>query len=181
MSNDNQELNPAESVPTQQPESQDAGNSVANGDSEILDKVTALAEALEESNIALVKAQSDRDNYKSGLLGAKAKLKEVGLDDDDAPQLSEDRIAQIVAEQLKAVLPTITQPKDEVIEKSQRVISELKTALANRQGISNAPVGSGGDKTEVTASYFSKEQVANLKARGWDDAKIKMAEERSKA
>lgn len=50
---------------------------------------------------------------------------------------------------------------------------EMAVALQNRQGLSNT--GQQGNSTEgqqVKDNFFSPEQLASLKAKGWDDKKI---------
>lgn len=49
---------------------------------------------------------------------------------------------------------------------------EMAVALHNRQGISNTGQGASTEGQEVQDNFFSKEQLAELKKRGYDDAKI---------
>ena len=49
---------------------------------------------------------------------------------------------------------------------------EMAVALQNRQGLSNTGQGSSTEGMEVQDSFLSKEQLNDLKARGWDDKKI---------
>lgn len=49
---------------------------------------------------------------------------------------------------------------------------EMAVALKNRQGLSSSGLGTSTEGVEVKDNYFSKEQLASLKARGWDDKKI---------
>lgn len=55
------------------------------------------------------------------------------------------------------------------ILKTQR---EMATALHNRQGISSTGQGHSTDGPEVKDSFFTKEQLAELKKRGYSDEKI---------
>lgn len=55
--------------------------------------------------------------------------------------------------------------------------SELTVALQNRQGLSNSGMGTSTDGPEVQDTFFSKDQIAALKAKGWDDAKIQRLKE----
>ncbi|MCX6643585.1 MAG: hypothetical protein NT043_00025, partial [Candidatus Bathyarchaeota archaeon] len=94
-----------------------------------------LIKAAEDATKLAQKKSDDAENYRKGMLKYKTKLKDdYGDEDDDevAPQLSEERIAQIFKEQLQAVMPQTVKPQEEELEKSKLVISELKTALANR-------------------------------------------------
>lgn len=49
---------------------------------------------------------------------------------------------------------------------------EMVVALTNRQGLSTSGQGSSTEGMEVKDNLLSKEQIAALKARGWDDKKI---------
>lgn len=49
---------------------------------------------------------------------------------------------------------------------------EMAVALQNRQGLSTTGQGSSTEGQEVKDNLLSKEQLNNLKARGWDDKKI---------
>ncbi len=49
---------------------------------------------------------------------------------------------------------------------------EMAVALQNRQGLSTTGQGTSTEGMEVKDSFLSKEQVNDLKARGWDDKKI---------
>jgi hypothetical protein len=49
---------------------------------------------------------------------------------------------------------------------------EMAVALQNRQGLSTTGQGSSTEGVEVKDSLLSKEQINDLKARGWDDKKI---------
>ncbi len=49
---------------------------------------------------------------------------------------------------------------------------EMAVALNNRQGLSTTGQGSSTEGMEVKDNFLSKEQLADLKARGWDDKKI---------
>lgn len=49
---------------------------------------------------------------------------------------------------------------------------EMAIALNNRQGLSSTGQGTSTEGLQVQDNFFSQEQVASLKARGWDDTKI---------
>ena len=49
---------------------------------------------------------------------------------------------------------------------------ELAVALQNRQGLSTTGQGTSTEGVEVKDNFFSKDQLTELKAKGWDDAKI---------
>ena len=133
-----------------------------------------LIKAAEDATALAQKKAEDAENYRKGMLKYKSKLKEDYGDDDDEdvqPQaLSEDRIAQIVAEQLKAVLPTVQKPQEDELEKSKTVISELKTALQNRPVAPQVTsAGSNLDKADLSLSaaekYYGPDAIAEMKRR----------------
>jgi len=49
---------------------------------------------------------------------------------------------------------------------------EMAVALQNRQGLSTTGQGTSTDGMQVKDNFFSQEQLSELKAKGWDDAKI---------
>ena len=56
----------------------------------------------------------------------------------------------------------------------QRSISELSTAQKNRAGLGASAGGSSSEGAAVPDRVLSKDQLASLRARGWDDTKIDM-------
>lgn len=54
---------------------------------------------------------------------------------------------------------------------------ELAVALKNRQGLGATGAGTSTEGMEVPDNFFSKEQLAELRAKGWDDAKIQKLKE----
>lgn len=129
-----------------------------------------LADALEKTLEALSRTETDRDNYRDGLLAAKGK-KSVARED----ETDDEKIARIVSEQIAQTEQTKTNAQ--VIEQTKQVIrrnKELELALQNK---GTAGTGSSqGTTTDTTAkpgdNMLSDTQVNSLKARGWDDAKI---------
>lgn len=49
---------------------------------------------------------------------------------------------------------------------------EMAVALQHRQGLSTTGQGNSTEGMEVKDQFLSKDQIADLKARGWDDKKI---------
>jgi len=49
---------------------------------------------------------------------------------------------------------------------------EMAVALQNRQGLSTTGQGTNTEEVEVKDSLLSKDQINDLKARGWNDQKI---------
>lgn len=51
---------------------------------------------------------------------------------------------------------------------------ELAVALTNRSQLSNASMGAHTETPAPKDNFFSQEQLAELKQKGWDDAKIEL-------
>ena len=60
------------------------------------------------------------------------------------------------------------------IQKTQK---ELAVALHNRQGLSATGMGVSTEGQQVPDSFFSKEQLQELKSKGWNDEKIQKLKE----
>ncbi len=50
--------------------------------------------------------------------------------------------------------------------------SEMKIALTHKQGIKSAPIGSSSEPDISVETVLSKEQINELKKKGWSDSKI---------
>lgn len=129
------------------------------------EQAETMAKALEEAQQLAEKKAEEAENYKRGMLKAKGKLKDAGLDEEDEkPVLTKEDIASVVREELAAAKP---QEVNEV-DKLRIVNTELVNALRNKP---TTPTSAGGnaDRPEPSAhSYWSKEQVEDLKRRGLD-------------
>lgn len=128
---------------------------------------------------AYKKKSSDYENTKKWNLKAEKKLKEYGIDEleEKTEGLSEERIAQIFKEQLAAVLPAVTQPKDDILERANKKISELSYALQNRPSQPSTsspaqPVNQQATTKYVSAGYWSPEQIKDLEKKGLDPDKV---------
>ncbi len=133
--------------------------------------IASLAEALKGAlDVAdaekklRVKAEENAENYKKGMLKAKGKLKsddDAGdeNDDDDADEgKDKDGDSPVLAETVKQLL---------------KRNAELVTAVVHKTQVSSAPAGAGSEsKVNVSDNLLSADQLANLKARGWNDEKI---------
>lgn len=123
--------------------------------------ITALTEALKMSLDRETKLAAERDNYKEGMLKAKGKLKSkdgAGDEDDDGASGTKDETSPVLADTVKQLL---------------KRNAELVTAVVGRSQIATSGQGTGSDtKVEVGDNLLSTSQVADLKARGWDDVKI---------
>lgn len=124
----------------------------------------------------LVKAREERENYKKGMLKAKGKILEDGANDEPTV---DNLVEQGVQAQLLATKEeTLEREKAEIYERALRENAELRTAIANRGQITTDSVGVSSEPTMVPkGQFFSDAQIATLKAKGWDDAKIEKAKQ----
>ena len=130
----------------------------------------------EETAKKLEQAEKDRDNYKAGMLAKDRKIKELRDEGYDIPEdvvQPQGLTIEAVEKLLDAKLSTIqqTQVQENVLTKQ---ISELKTALVNRQGLPSTPTGNSTESAEVKPSRWVDDpaQKAALVARGLDPDKV---------
>lgn len=62
--------------------------------------------------------------------------------------------------------------KEKLLKQALKRNKELETALKNRSQIVSTGSGTSSEGMEVQDTSLSKEQLDNLKKRGWDDARI---------
>lgn len=137
-----------------------------------------LAAQLAAKDLELKKLAEERDNYKTGLLKAKGKIPDDEPSGDDQQLSVDEKIQKAVHDALFSEQERkLMAEKDAILQQALKENKELKTALGNKQGISTVPDGGSADNKTTTPQYFSDEQIRDLKARGWDDAKIKKAAE----
>ncbi len=111
------------------------------------------------------------------MLKAKGKLpEEEESSDSDLDTLIERKVQEKFLSTKEAQLQS---EKDAAYTAIIKRNKELEVALKNRGQItSTSAAGSNQDKPEVkTDSYFSKDQINALKAKGWDDKKIEEAKQ----
>ncbi len=137
-----------------------------------------------EARIAALIAENeklarDRDNYRSATLALKGKAEVEDLDTSDPTQLAAF-IQKQVDERLNETRATQADEDFKTYAKDlARKNKELALALQNKMGMAATGQGSGASSaSESKVEYFSQEQLAEFKRRGWDEAKIKRAEER---
>lgn len=112
----------------------------------------------------LRKAESDRDNYRAGLLALKGK--KVDDEDFDIQKLIDLSVQEALATR------NVTATEDE-LKKALKEREEAITALKNRSQITNNGQGaSTEDKSKVTDGVLSEEKIARFKGMGWSDEKI---------
>ncbi len=130
---------------------------------------------LAEKDAALAKVQQERDNYRKGLLKAKGKLPEDNQSDTDEPEEQETLTRRIVREEMLTTKEAQLQSeKDAALKAVLKRNKELETALKSRSDITSVSgTGSNQEKPEGKKdNFFSNEQLASLRAKGYDDKKI---------
>lgn len=129
-------------------ETTDAGASSA-------DTVALLADALAKALEREEKSNQERDNYKEGMLKAKGKISTEEIDGKEKA--------------LDANSPELVSAIEKILLRNK----ELETAAANKSQIATGGTGTSTDTTmKVGDNTFSDDQLKDLKARGFDDAKI---------
>ncbi len=122
---------------------------------------------LARKDAEILKTRVERDNYKQGLLKAKGKI--AGGEEVD----NIDLMRQIAKEEaLSAMEERLVADKDAIITKALKENSELKLALKNKGGTPPASIGTHSEGIPVQDGQVTSEQIAALKAKGWDDKKI---------
>ena len=126
---------------------------------------------LAEVNAKLKKSEEDKENYRKGMLKAKGKLPE----EDNLEEDLDERIARKVRETILTTQDAeLLAKKDKLSADMAKKLKEMSVALKNRAQVTDtSATGSNKDKPEVKVdSFFSKEQLADFKSKGWSDAKI---------
>jgi len=139
---------------------------------DLTSQAVAVAEAAIEK---LKKVESDRDNYKEGMLAKERKLKELK---DQGYEIGDQEERLTLADVNRLVEEKLSQVKKE--ETSSEVgslykqVSELKTALVNRQGLPTTPTGNGTETQEPKAARWVDEPATaeRLKSQGLDPNKV---------
>ncbi len=129
-----------------------------------------LAEALNTALERAEKAETDRDNYRNGMLAAKGK-KQTGTGE----ETDEDRIARLVLEKLAENERTNSDSDvKKLVPQLIRRNKELELAMQTKQAAGTTAAGGGSTDTtpKPTDNMLSDTQLTALKARGWDDKKI---------
>lgn len=130
---------------------------------------------LAQKDSELQKVRDEKENYRKGMLKAKGKIPEENQSDADEPEDLDTIIDRKVQEKLLSTKEAqIQAEKDAAYKAVLKRNKELEVALRNRGQItSSAGVGSNQEKPEGKVdNVLSNDQIANLKAKGWDDKKI---------
>lgn len=132
---------------------------------------------LEEYNALqerLTKIEAEKDNYKKGLLQAKGKLPEDEPYFDESPTVTPETIAEIVRKELAAKEldqehANLLKQKEDLLQKVLRENEELRLATIAKSKAGQTPSSGGVSlKPETSASFWSPEQEAAIRAKGLD-------------
>lgn len=129
---------------------------------------------LKQKDEEIAKVQEEKNNYRKGLLKAKGKLPEDHQSDTDETEDIDAKIDRKVNERLLTTKEAqLTAEKDAAIAALVKRNKEYELALKNRGQITSTSDGSNQEKPEGKKdNYFSNEQIAALRAKGYDDKKI---------
>ena len=128
---------------------------------------------LQKKDAEIAKVREEKDNYRKGMLKAKGKLPEE--DDNSSEEDLDSKIDRKVQERLLQTREAQVQSeKDALVLSLAKKNKELTLALKNRGQI-NTSSGQGSNQERPEGkvdNVLSNDQLASLKARGWDDKKI---------
>lgn len=129
---------------------------------------------IKQKDEELAQVAKEKENYRKAYLKKAGGQPEESLGDDKPEQ--EEVMRRIVREEMLQTREVQLQAeKDAVITAQSKRLKELEVALKNRGQIVSTSGGSNQDKPEVKIdTYFSNEQLAELKKRGYDDKKIEV-------
>lgn len=136
-------------------------------------QVDYLAE-LKARDEKIAKLQSERDNYRVGMLKYK---KQKNAETEERPEVTdEERFRQIAREELmNSELARASAEKEELVKKMAKELSEAKVAMANKSQISHMPGGASQPQDTFTVEKLTAEQKTELenqaKAIGVDPKK----------
>ncbi len=133
------------------------------------------ASVIAQKDAELAQVRTEKENYRKGMLKAKGKLPEEEGSDNQIPEDMETIIDRKVQERFLSTKEAQLQAeRDSAFNAVLKRNKELEVALRNRGQInSSTGVGSNQEKPQGKVdSYFSNEQIQNLKAKGFDDKKI---------
>ena len=136
---------------------------------------TDYEKLIAEQNAKIAKLEENNSNLTRGINKWKKAAKgdesyePEPLDNEKLEDLIDQKVAQKLAE---SQLSQAVAERDSLITKMARDLQEAKIALKNRPTDSPTAGGTNEDKPEVQTNFFTKEQLAELKARGVDPQKV---------
>jgi hypothetical protein len=135
---------------------------------------TDYEKLISDQNAKIAKLEENNSNLTKGI----KKWKKVAKSDDDFEQpepLDGDRLEEMIDQKVNQKLAesqlaqAITE-RDNMLSNMARELKEAKLALRNQPG---SPTSTGtNERQEVETNFFTKEQLAELKARGVDPKKV---------
>lgn len=134
----------------------------------------SLVKAAEEATSLAAKKTADAENYKKGMLKYKSKLEEEGIVAEDfsdkKPEITEDRIAEIVRNTIQETLATQPKVDEDPLVLANKKIEEMKLVITNSKKSSlPSSAGSNLDKDAPVSTdaekYFSPAQLAEIKQK----------------
>jgi hypothetical protein len=139
------------------------------------EQADALVKAAENAAEIAKKKTEEMEHYKKGLLKAKSRLKDAGIEEEDE---GEKLTAESVANIVRSTMAEFQKPELSDLDKANAKISELKTALQNRSQL--APTSSGSNVGRENANtgkykseaYWGPDNLANLIKKGLDPDKV---------
>jgi len=159
---------------------ENTSNNAAVDDAEV--RYAKLQQELSDMRAERDREQRDKENYRAGMLAAKGKLPPEDLDLSDPTQLS-SFISKTVDDRVNATREKQKEQEiQDLLQTALRENKELKLSMKNRSNSISSGASSGGTgqapsvevKTELQR-YWSDEQIADFRRKGWSDEKIKKA------
>lgn len=116
----------------------------------------------------IAQLEVEKLNYKTAFLKEKSKNKE-----EIANESEDEKIQRIVDEKIAATkLAEFDSQKEELLKKALKENKELKLAQLNKPNTPPAGIGSHNETIPVSDTLITPEQLAALKARGFNDKDI---------
>jgi hypothetical protein len=110
---------------------------------------------LKDKDSKISRLSVDRDNYRAGML----KYKKLAEDNPDDKSLDEERVKQMIKEEMvTSELFKEQTEKEALVMTLAKENKELKVAMANKSQISNIPGGSSQPQDDLTVEQLTPEQ-----------------------
>lgn len=132
---------------------------------------------LKQKDQEIEQVRKEKENYRKGMLKAKGKIPDDSSGDDEIENMEALIDRKVTERFLSTKEAQLQAEKDNALKAVLKRNKELEVALKSRgQILDTSASGANLDRPEVkTDTYFSKDQIQALKAKGWSDAKIEAA------
>ncbi len=161
-----EEVKPLEQAPVEKP-AEELNNVQTAPAEQALADLQAKYEALEAEKTQI---EAEKDNYRRGMLKAKGKVE----DDDTQLEDEDERVRRIIREEnARSNSTRIAEEQKQIVQTLLAKNKELAHALKNKPGTGSGSGAGESVDTEVKDNFFSVEQLAEIKAKGLDPAKVK--------